>query len=85
MVVSCNKNVSNGSMPSLKRRIAPPQSPIPSPHNVVYVGVVIDASELSGEIQFIIHGWPFSVTLVFEENRRFDDVTLFTRDNKRCV
>ena len=85
-VVSCNIKVSKGSVPSLKRRIASPQSPLLPPHSEASEGVVIEASTPSGEIQFIIQGIEFSVILV-REVKRAEDVLLllFRRDNKRCV
>ena len=85
-MLSCDIKVSSGSTPSLRTRIASPQSPLVLlasllAHNFVKDGVVIEAREPSGEIQLIIQGNEFSVMLVRMEKRADTSDT----DNRRCV
>ena len=82
---SCDKSINLGSMPSLRRRIALPQSPMTVfLHSAESGGVVIEAKVPSIDIQFIMQGIPLSVALVVVYEKRLEEV-VFCRVSSKCV
>ncbi len=82
---NCDNRVNLGSIPSLRRRIALPQSPMTVfLHSSESGGVVIEARVPSADIQFIIQGIPLSVALVVVYEKRLEKV-MFCRVSSKCV